>query len=625
MNGQLPPIDPGIREQLGRRSAGPAPETLLADVARALDATRTDEPRRRWLSRPGWRLPRLAVAGSAIALVAILVSATLVPAFHAAPAESPIGSSVPEALTQAQLATLLAGSPPAANAAFVASVTIDSRHDVCSMNRYPTVGVLEGMNPQVCVMGAGVAAYFNESRVSGTFAFRYLGPGVLGLLGEITPAPTQLAFRANGDWPFAGKTFLVEGWLGAVETTAICTALLVADPLAPYGEDCPYEDWLGANSTAPGIEADYGYNPNSPNPSYDPLSLRGNARHVEAGGMRVIDSVHANAPQYGTFVVRSVTEACPGDPPTSSRGCPAWRVMAKVSDDLVTGPASTPSATPAPTSTTAAWNPAERALSTAELGTVLASGEQQRYQILVVDAKVGSAPAGACPAADTLDVTASIAGVVAGLEPPACVYANVDTVPQAGLLVLRVLGKRQLGYMGSLTSASGRLAFKAAEDWPKGFLLVDAWLDFEVADCRKTSAPAWGGSDPLHPDYDFSCVASLSDSQPPAVVGPCASPSISPYPGLPPAVRDPGMCHAGPSDSPNPNPTYSVPADGKQVNALPSLVSPAPGLLSVPESVHGVFLVHYNPLCSLSDPTDCEQWQVIGQVDPLDLSPTPTP
>jgi hypothetical protein len=74
-----------------------------------------------------------------------------------------------------------------------------------------------------------------------------------------------------------------------------------------------------------------------------------------------------------------------------------------------------------------------------------------------------------------------------------------------------------------------------------------------------------------------------------------------------------------------PSATSSTPADGKQVNALPSLVSPAPGLLSVPESVHGVFLVHYNPLCSLSNPTDCEQWQVIGRVDPLNLSRTQSP
>jgi hypothetical protein len=140
--------------------------------------------------------------------------------------------------------------------------------------------------------------------------------------------------------------------------------------------------------------------------------------------------------------------------------------------------------------------------------------------------------------------------------------------------------------MATVTLAHGQLAFKATEDWPKGFALVEGWLDFETADCRRMSLPAYGGSDPLHPGYDEMCVATLSASQ---------------------------------------TPTYSVPADGRRVDAVPSLVSPAPSILSVPASVHGVFLVHYNPLCSLSNPTDCEDWQVIGRVDPLDLSRTLTP
>jgi len=38
-----------------------------------------------------------------------------------------------------------------------------------------------------------------------------------------------------------------------------------------------------------------------------------------------------------------------------------------------------------------------------------------------------------------------------------------------------------------------------------------------------------------------------------------------------------------------------------------------------------VFLVHYDPVCSILKPTDCEQWHVIGQVDSLTRSPAPTP
>jgi hypothetical protein len=34
-------------------------------------------------------------------------------------------------------------------------------------------------------------------------------------------------------------------------------------------------------------------------------------------------------------------------------------------------------------------------------------------------------------------------------------------------------------------------------------------------------------------------------------------------------------------------------------------------------------LVHYDPICSNFNATDCEQWRLLGQVDSLDLSPTP--
>jgi hypothetical protein len=618
MNGQLPPVDPGIREHLTRRSAGRPPLDLVAAIEAALDAAPAPRARSRW-PRVAWRTPRFAGAGIGVALLLILAVGIAGPAFHTrAPGSFP-GYPGERALTTAELASMLAEPVLTANTTVVASVTIDSRQDVCPMNSRMTFGVIQGIDPQVCVVGAINPGADNPAG-SGTFAFRILSRGVvmlagtspsnvLGLLGEITPASnSRLAFRVAEEWPLAGKTFLVEGWLGQVKLGTYCLpAQSGGDVLAPDGSSCGNSDWLSADATAPSIEAEYGSGSITPTPSPDPLSLRGNARHVEAGGMRLIDSVDPSAPVHGTFVVRSVTEGCPGDPPISSRGCPAWRVLAKVPDISAPVPTMTPTEIPSPTSTAPAvpmWDPSQRALTSAELGRVLGSGKLAKYQIVVADATMSPAPTGACAAADTLNVGGfgmAIAGVVAGLDPPVCVYTdeNDKIPPTTDGLVLSSIGPRRLGYMGSLTAAAGRLAFKAAEDWPRGFFLVDAWLDFEVADCRHTSMPGSGGSDPLHPD-GFSCVAIMRDSQPPD------KPSPDPQ-----AV--------------GPTATSSTPPDGKQVNALPSLVSPAPGLLSVPESVHGVFLVHYDPLCSLSNPTDCEQWQVIGQVDPLDLSPTPTP
>ena len=58
-----------------------------------------------------------------------------------------------------------------------------------------------------------------RARATGTFAFRYLAPGYLGLLGRLALPTTGLTFRATDQWPLQGKTFLVEGWLGADELT----------------------------------------------------------------------------------------------------------------------------------------------------------------------------------------------------------------------------------------------------------------------------------------------------------------------------------------------------------------------------------------------------------------------
>jgi hypothetical protein len=525
MNDQLPPIDPEIHDQLTRRSTGRPPQDLHAAIATALDVAPAPRVRFRWL-HVAWRTPRFAGVGIGLALVVVLAIAIAGPALHTgAPAPFP-GYPAERALTTAELASILAGPELTPNTTVVASVTIDSRQDVCPMNSRMTFGVIHGIDPQVCVVGS-IGFSGDNPTGPGTFAFRILTRGVvmltettpsdiLGLLGEITPASSsRLAFRVAEDWPLAGKTFLVEGWLGEVKLAIYCLpAQTGGDVLAPDGSSCGNSDWLGDDATAPAIEAEYGSGSSTPTPSPDPLSLRGNARHVEAGGMRLIDSVETSAPVHGTFVVRSMFGQCPGDPLSSSRGCWSWRVLAKVSDVSLPAPTATASPTSSPTSTTPAvpmWDPGQRALTSVELDQALGSGKLTQYQILVADARIGTAPAGACAAADTPNIAAfqlSVAGVVEDLEPTVCVYADgKDDVPQSGGLVLRVLGPRQLGYMASVTAASDRLAARATDEWPQGFALVDAWLDFDPTDCGNYALPAFGGPQPLHPGYSQMCHA----------------------------------------------------------------------------------------------------------------------
>ncbi len=493
MNDQLPPIDRDLRAHLARRSAGRLPEGLASQVLQAVDHAPV-APRRSWLAfspRPT-AAPRTLLAGGSLAAVLLLVAAfVVVPRFQVTPAASgPAGYPTDPALTTAELASVMAGPALPANTALVASVTIDAKTDVCPMNRYPTIGVVEGMGSQVCVMGSQVSAYLTTASVTGTFAFRYFGPGYLGLLGEITPAsPSKVAFKVADDWPVAGKTFLVDGWLGAVGLTGICASLEPSgDVLNPSGEDCPNDNWLGDQPTAPGIEADHGFYSGSPEPSYDPLSLRGNARHVEAGGMRQIDSLDPEAPVHGVYVVRSVTVLCPGDPPTSSRGCPAWRVLAKVAD--ISLPRATAPATATPTTAPPATPVAEPSdpLALAPVG-LLGSGNQP----LTVDEL------------ETLMVGRPdhLAGRIVIVEAPiptqiSCqsdangggCAVNTKPLAQAGTWAVSIGAEGALGLVGQIaTPIAGGYVFtlyevNAATSLKDGELvIVDGWLVEHVVTC----------------------------------------------------------------------------------------------------------------------------------------------
>lgn len=344
------PSDEGIREQLARRSAGRLPDGLLDEVSGAIDEAAEGRTGLGW-PRVRWTLPRLAAAGVAVALVSVLAVAVAMPALHLGPglplgpAASPAGYPAGRALTTLELADILAGPALPANTALVAAVTIDSRQDVCPMNRYPTIGVIEGMHSQVCVMGSTVSQYLSEQSTAGVFAFRYLAPGVLGLLGQITtPSESVVSFQVDADWPLEGKTLLVEGWLGADELAVSCAAAPVAgDVLSPNGSDCPYDDWLADEPDLGAASPTRSGSSETARPSWSGLPVP--KRHVEAGGVHMIDAVPwSPIGIHGVYVVRSVTEACPGDPSTSSRGCPGWRVLARVAD--LTSPSPSGSASP---------------------------------------------------------------------------------------------------------------------------------------------------------------------------------------------------------------------------------------------------------------------------------------
>jgi hypothetical protein len=521
MNGQPTPIDSQLRDQLARRAAGRTPDDLLAEVLAAVDSAPATRARARWL-RPMWRVPRLAAAGIGVTLVAILAVALAVPGLRGGPAASPAGYPTDRAFTTAELAALLAGPPLATNTPLVVTATIDIRSDVCPMNRYPTVGVIDGMDPQVCVMEGGLPPVLTGNTATGTFALRFLGGRTFGLLGEITPASSsRLAFHAADDWPLAGKTFLVDGWLGAVETTASCMQQTAGDVLSPNGEDCPYMDWLGDDSTAPGIQADYEYDTGSPEPSYDPLSLRGNARHVGAGGMRAIDSVDPNEPHRGVFVVRSVVEQCPNASPQDNAGCGAWLVLAKVVDISLPQP----TAPPTPLATPLAGYPADRALTTAELASLLAGPALPTNTALVASVTIAP-PAEPCP----LKGYATL-GPLEGMSSQVCVVVD-DTGSEiyaggaSGTFAFRYLAPGYLGLMGAIAPASdSRLAFHATEDWPTAqAFLVDGWLGAYQHSCPFGLVVSPG--DVLNPDGEDPCETDwLTDD-------PNAQPSVDPTGGI---------------------------------------------------------------------------------------------
>ena len=157
MNQQLPPIDQDVRAQLARRSAGRLPEGLTTQVLQAVDRAPV-KPRYTWRAfspQPARAIPRTLLAGAGLAAVVLLAAAlVVVPRLQTTPASGLAGYPADRALTTAELASLMAGPALPTNTALVASVTIESRPDVCPMDSRPTIGLVQGMGSQVCVIGA---------------------------------------------------------------------------------------------------------------------------------------------------------------------------------------------------------------------------------------------------------------------------------------------------------------------------------------------------------------------------------------------------------------------------------------------------------------------------------------
>jgi hypothetical protein len=500
MNDQLPPVDPWLRSQLERRSAGrlPAAPAPLSDSADSAPTGRLSPVRVRPSARPG-----PVFAGFAVLLAVALVAGIGIASRRGTAAPTG-GYPADRALTTAELSSIMTGPALALNTALVADVTIRANMDVCPMNRYPTLGTIDGMSGQVCVMGANVSAYLAAPTETGTFAFRYLAPGYLGLVGKLEVASSsRLAFGVTQEWPQGGRTFLVEGWLGAVEQLASCASIPTAgDVLVPDGNDCPYEDWLGEDATAPSIEADY-TGSDAARRTYDPLSLRGNARHVQAGGMRVVDGLDAElrdgvsrpAAIHGTFVIRAIVGACPTMPAGWSVGCATWRVLAKVGDVSLPSP----TITPVPIPTAATTYPVDRPLTVDELVAAMGTGLAKDRVVAVDNVKldtgakcgaVGSyVPVGAI--AGTSLCVVAIGGDSPLHQPPAL------AAPQT--YALRVLDDHTLGYLAWIRAWGGvDKALNAANSPAAGdATVVTGWIvtDDQVLSCKAQVV----AGDPLDP------------------------------------------------------------------------------------------------------------------------------
>jgi hypothetical protein len=514
MKSRVPPADVELRRQLARRASGRVPDDLLTSTLARLDA-----PRRRALPWSAPSVPRLALSGAGVALLLVLVAALALPSLNRSPATPLSGYPAERPLTTAELADVMAGPALPANTALVASVAIEARPDVCPTNRYQTIGVIEFAGSQICVMGDNVGSSAAATGLFEVFAFRYLAPGYLGMLGRVTslvPGTTRFAFNVTDDWPLDGKAFLVEGWLGS--TDFLCThvedSAELGDPLNPAGEEQCRQSWLSADGSVAPVRSFATWSPDSkptPGPTADLLGLSGKYRYVQAQGAREFDSIPFET-TWGVYVVRAVTGPCPGEPPYSSIGCAQWRVLARV-PELSLPMTATPTPTTAATPASLAGYPADRPLTTAELAAILAGPEPAQGTALVAQVTI-KRDMTACPMNSYPTV-----GTIEGMGSQICVMgAGVsDYLTEAsatGLFAFRYLFAGHLGLLGKITPVSqSRLAFAASASWPEAgkTFLVEGWLTNFGRECPTALANQGSLLDPAITD---SCSLDWIGDQP---------------------------------------------------------------------------------------------------------------
>ncbi len=304
--------------------------------------------------------------------------------------------------------------------------------------------------------------------------------------------------------------------------------------------------------------------------------------------MRLIDSIDHAAPVHGTFVVRDVVGPCEGDPPQSSRGCDAWRVLAKIADITLPVATPAPSQSTSPTASPPTGYPIDRALTADELGRLLAAGSLKRYDTVVVDASVTLEASGACQGPQVPDI--EFAGFVVGIDPQACVYAVPNTTIEPGLLLLRVLGSNTLGYMGTLPRPSSNFTYSPTGAWPEGYFLVHGWLDTDAKDCGRPGAVPTMMGYGLFPDYGVMCHAALTATR----FDPTMADPAGPTPAGPPRIL-----------------SFQIPADGRAVDDGPMFSMP--GTAPTSGSVEGTYVVYSGHHCSQFG-FDCEEYSVLTRL-----------
>jgi hypothetical protein len=231
-------------------------------------------------------------------------------------------------LTNAELASKVAQGQFETNEVILAQTTITVDQTVCPMNSFPTSGFISGSQPQICVMNGGIGQALSGKQAQGNFAFRYLGPNTLGLIGQITPgSAADLSFAPGDNWPPTGQVFIAKGWLGSLNAGPLCHLdMNMGVDFLPTDSTCPVNNWLSAQELPPLPTT----TPMGRMGEADQLQLQSGYHLVEADGARLLDNLPYLEPLYGFYLVCAMAGPCPGDPLSSSRTCSFWRVLGKV-------------------------------------------------------------------------------------------------------------------------------------------------------------------------------------------------------------------------------------------------------------------------------------------------------